>query len=85
MSQAQAPHAGAAAVVPHHPAAALPLRLPAGLPFAGAGTTWLQDWNGVKVGIVGLVEEEWWAGRRTGPGGGGSPRGGGVRACVRAR
>ncbi|PNW85312.1 hypothetical protein CHLRE_03g180450v5 [Chlamydomonas reinhardtii] len=28
-------------------------------PYGGAGTTWLQDWNGIKVGIVGLVEEEW--------------------------
>ncbi|KXZ56803.1 hypothetical protein GPECTOR_1g723 [Gonium pectorale] len=28
-------------------------------PYAGAGTTWIQDWNGIKVGVVGLVEEEW--------------------------
>ncbi|KAG2499914.1 hypothetical protein HYH03_002202 [Edaphochlamys debaryana] len=28
-------------------------------PYANAGTTWLQDWHGIKVGIVGLVEEEW--------------------------
>ncbi|PNH05871.1 5'-nucleotidase [Tetrabaena socialis] len=29
------------------------------LPYAGAGTTWIEDWNGIKVGVVGLVEEEW--------------------------
>ncbi|GLC44409.1 hypothetical protein PLESTB_000472700 [Pleodorina starrii] len=28
-------------------------------PYAGAGTIWVEDWNGIKVGIVGLVEEEW--------------------------
>ncbi|KAG2448379.1 hypothetical protein HYH02_006961 [Chlamydomonas schloesseri] len=29
------------------------------IPYGGAGTTWMQDWNGIKVGVVGLVEEEW--------------------------
>ncbi|GIL42857.1 hypothetical protein Vafri_709 [Volvox africanus] len=29
------------------------------LPYAGAGTIWVEDWNGIKVGVVGLVEEEW--------------------------
>jgi 5'-nucleotidase len=30
-----------------------------GKPYAGAHDTVLLDWNGVKVGFVGLVEEEW--------------------------
>ncbi|EFJ51913.1 hypothetical protein VOLCADRAFT_103101 [Volvox carteri f. nagariensis] len=28
-------------------------------PYGGADKVWLRDWNGIKVGIVGLVEEEW--------------------------
>ncbi len=31
----------------------------ADVPYGGADKFWLQDWNGIKVGIVGLVEEEW--------------------------
>ncbi|KAG2499917.1 hypothetical protein HYH03_002204 [Edaphochlamys debaryana] len=29
------------------------------LPFASAQATWLHDWGGIKVGIVGLAEEDW--------------------------
>ncbi|GFR40976.1 hypothetical protein Agub_g1641 [Astrephomene gubernaculifera] len=28
-------------------------------PYANAGVTWVKNWNGIKVGVVGLVEEEW--------------------------
>ncbi|GLC44357.1 hypothetical protein PLESTB_000478100 [Pleodorina starrii] len=31
----------------------------ADVPYGGADKTWMKDWNGIKVGIVGLVEEEW--------------------------
>ncbi|KAG2442607.1 hypothetical protein HXX76_002692 [Chlamydomonas incerta] len=30
-----------------------------GKPYADAAPTWMTEWNGIKVGIVGLVEEEW--------------------------
>lgn len=31
----------------------------ADVPYGGANKVWLKDWNGIRVGIVGLVEEEW--------------------------
>ena len=31
----------------------------AGKPYADAAGTWTTEWNGIKVGVVGLVEEEW--------------------------
>ncbi|KAG2448378.1 hypothetical protein HYH02_006960 [Chlamydomonas schloesseri] len=30
-----------------------------GKPYADAAPTWTTEWNGIKVGVVGLVEEEW--------------------------
>ncbi|PNW85315.1 hypothetical protein CHLRE_03g180600v5 [Chlamydomonas reinhardtii] len=30
-----------------------------GKPYANAAGTWTTEWNGIKVGVVGLVEEEW--------------------------